>query len=275
MKTWALITIVVFLHCGAIGALFFIQGCGTTASTEIEYGTAVVPPAEPPATPDTLPAEPKRELRVREKPKVPSTVTYTVRSGDSVSKIGQRYNVSEAEVVALNRLKDPNKIWVGQKLLLPGYVDLGKPVTRSSSPAPAVDSEGEYVVQRGDSISKIAQRFNVSKAQIAEVNNLADPNKIWTGQKLVIPEATTEPVSEFASSSDSLAVSEESTTTVLTVVDEEDNAVSVSEIVHVVQPGEDLFSIAKLYAVTVGEIAELNNLSRNARVKVGQRLKIP
>ena len=51
--------------------------------------------------------------------------------------------------------------------------------------------------------------------------------------------------------------------------------VANSGITHIVQPSEDINSVAKLYAVTVDEIVELNQLGANRTLKVGQRLKIP
>lgn len=80
---------------------------------------------------------------------------------------------------------------------------LGEPAV--SDPAPAAPQEPageaqadagekqEYVVQAGDSLSSIADRFGVPQAVIIEANKLDDPNFLFSGQRLVIPPAGTQP----------------------------------------------------------------------------------
>jgi LysM repeat protein len=79
----------------------------------------------------------------------------------------------------------------------------GVPAAGEPAPAAAQTPAGEpqvnpgeeqiYVVQAGDSLSSIADRFGVAQAVIVEVNELADPNFLFSGQRLVIPPAGTEP----------------------------------------------------------------------------------
>ena len=79
----------------------------------------------------------------------------------------------------------------------------GEPAEGESAPAAAQDPAGEpqvnsgeeqtYVVQAGDSLSSIADRFGVAQAVIIEANELADPNFLFSGQRLVIPPAGTQP----------------------------------------------------------------------------------
>src|SRR5450830_242529 len=128
MKTSALlITVVVMLHCAALGALFFIQGCGTTARTGTPP-SAATPPTMPPTTkeavnyPPPKPAEkaPVAKSVFKELPKTAETTEYVVRSGDSIGGIAKQHGISRSEIVELNKLSDQNKLRVGQKLMLPG-----------------------------------------------------------------------------------------------------------------------------------------------------------
>ena len=53
--------------------------------------------------------------------------------------------------------------------------------------APARSVNQRYVVREGDSLSTIAERFEVSEAAILRANDLTDPNRILVGQELMIP----------------------------------------------------------------------------------------
>jgi len=62
--------------------------------------------------------------------------------------------------------------------------------TSSAPPAPAptpTPAHATYTVQKGDTLGAIAARNHTSVAEIAQLNNLADPNKLAVGQKLILP----------------------------------------------------------------------------------------
>jgi len=293
-----LITIVVMLHCAALGALFFIQGCGTTART----GTpSPAMPIMPPTTKEAVnyPA-PKSAKKVpvakyasKELSKTLETTKYIVRPGDSIWRIAKQYGISRSEIVELNKLSDPNKLRIGQKLVLPGRLKIkaapakhslkAKAVATPVAPAevaapveplmpvaaevlfaPAPDAGKEYVVVKGDSLSRIAKKFGTKIRALREANKLQG-DKLKIGQKLIIPEVT-------AASPALAAVPAPSAPAVVPVPAK---TIASSGITHIVQPSEDINSVAKLYAVTVDEIVELNQFGANRTVKVGQRLMIP
>lgn len=55
------------------------------------------------------------------------------------------------------------------------------------APAEVRSTDQRYVVREGDSLSAIADRFDVTEAAIMRANNLTDPNRILVGQTLIIP----------------------------------------------------------------------------------------
>jgi len=122
-------------------------------------------------------------------------------------------------------------------------------------------------------LSKIAQRFGVTVSAIRAANKLQG-NRILVGQKLVIPKLGNE---SLAGGETDVTVVE--TTEIFIKPDKKSAGAGkdefVSGIIHVVQPRENMRSIAKMYAVTVDELAEFNSLFPNDKVLVGQRLKIP
>ncbi len=111
-------------------------------------------------------------------------VSYTVRSGDSLSVIADRYDTSISELVAINQLRDRNRIRVGQTLLLP-QPDGEMPTLLVNNGGPlAIPSSGEYEVQHGDTVSIIAERYRVPLATVVALNNIDSKGAIYPGQLL-------------------------------------------------------------------------------------------
>lgn len=123
--------------------------------------------------------------------------TYTVQPGDYISLIARRFGVTVAALLSANNLSNPNLIYAGQVLKIPGGSGPAPtPVPTTAPPAgtpvpPATG--GKYTVQRGDTLSAIARRFSVTVSAILSANNLSNPNLIFVGQVLTIPGAGTGP----------------------------------------------------------------------------------
>lgn len=113
---------------------------------------------------------------------------YTVQPGDTLSALARRYNTTVQAIVNANNIANPNLIRVGQVLEIPGEGSVVPP-----TPAPSPSPGGTYTVQPGDTLSRIAQRFGTTFQAIAQANNLANPNRIYVGQVLIIPGTGTVP----------------------------------------------------------------------------------
>lgn len=100
-----------------------------------------------------------------------STV-YTVVAGDTLSAIAAHYGVTVDAIVAANGIQNPNLIYTGQRLSIP----IGG----------TVSTKHTYTVQSGDTLSGIAAKFGTTYQEIAAANGIADPNRIYPGQQLVI-----------------------------------------------------------------------------------------
>ena len=150
-------------------------------------------------------------------PKVESKIdTYTVKPGDSFSKIGWKYGVSAAELAAFNKLGEKKAIKIGQILRIPPGGKLthkpmpkakhvaaahpkgeGKHVAKTAEgkaegAAPAVAAgDGKYSVKSGDSLDRIAKKHHVKVADLRAANDLKS-DKLQIGQTLVIPGKTAE-----------------------------------------------------------------------------------
>ena len=101
---------------------------------------------------------------------VPMLGTYRVKRGDSLSVIAQRYNVSLAALKAVNSISS-NTIHVGQELTIPGV---------------GAAEQEEHTIRLGETLSEIAQRYQVSLGSLRLANNITN-DRIMVGQILKIP----------------------------------------------------------------------------------------
>ncbi|MEO8611636.1 MAG: LysM peptidoglycan-binding domain-containing protein [Chloroflexota bacterium] len=115
---------------------------------------------------------------------------YTVKPGENLFRIALRFGLSTRQLAAYNGIVNPGVIYAGQQLKIPGgVVPTATPVV--PPPATAVPPPTTtYTVTRGDTLFKIAVRFKTTVAQLVTLNNLRNPNFIYTGQVLNIPTNT-------------------------------------------------------------------------------------
>jgi len=109
---------------------------------------------------------------------------YVVQAGDTLFAIAQQYGVLMEAIAAANGLSNPNRLAVGQQLIIPGASSTGAPIV--------------YVVQPGDALALVARRYNVAVLAVAQTNRLANPNLIYVGQRLLIPARSEESGTRFS-----------------------------------------------------------------------------
>ena len=108
--------------------------------------------------------------------------TVVVQPGDTLTGIAGRHGVSVGRLAELNDLADPNRIYVGQRLRVAGDGSRGS----DQRPAPA-QRKTIHVVSRGSTLWGIAGLYGVSVSSIVAANQIANPSRIFAGQRLVIP----------------------------------------------------------------------------------------
>jgi len=113
--------------------------------------------------------------------------------------------------------------------------------------------ETTYEVQKGDNLGKIARKFNVGVADICEINNITDKNKILIGQDLIIPSFGT------------VAAPKANTRKNSTVAGDE----------YVVKSGDCLSKIASAYGIKTADLAAANKITNHNSICAGQKLVIP
>jgi len=214
---------------------------------------------------------------------VSKTKFHTVRRGDNIGEISQKYGVSVAEIKKWNRLKG-NNVMLGSRLKIVSMEKVSTTIVRKT-PKPAKDTtntaiasvekkatkeivledtskkeiadESEfYTVQKGDNLNSIAKKYGVTTAQIREWNNMEDTN-VLLGSQLKLIKAENAPIAETKA--------EKTEQQIASSVKEQQQ--------YLVKKGDSLFSIAKKSGVTVENIKKWNDIS-NENIKPGMRLKI-
>jgi len=130
-------------------------------------------------------AEPGIWQLLYDNPPPVAATSYVVQAGDSLSAIAAAHGTTMDALVQLNGITDPNMIVVGQDLVLPGGA--ATPAAPSGgAPAPAASGDA-YVVQSGDTLWGVAQRWGTSVDALAQANGLDVNGFLQIGQELRRP----------------------------------------------------------------------------------------
>lgn len=206
---------------------------------------------------------------------------YTVKKGDTLYGIANKYNTTVSEIKSLNNLAT-NSLSIGQVLKLPSSNKEEKP------------NNGEiiYTVKSGDTLYSIARRYNTTVDKIKVLNNLTS-NNLSIGTNLTISSNNNEEennnyITYKVVSGDTLySIARKYNTSVdklKNINNLTNNNLALNQVLKIptsnnyltykVVSGDSLYSIAKRYNTTVNEIKSLNNLNSNL-LSIGTILKIP
>jgi LysM repeat protein len=120
-------------------------------------------------------------------PSAPSNAStagsYTVKAGDSLSRIASRHGVKLGALLAANNLAITSLITPGMTLALPA----GATTPGDSAPTGSGAASGSYTVKAGDSLSRIASRHGVKLSALLAANNMTISSLITPGMTLVLP----------------------------------------------------------------------------------------
>ena len=165
----------------------------------------------------------------------PGGFVYTIRSGDTLFALAQRFNTTVQAILTANPGIDPNRLFVGQQICIP------VPAPPPTPPCPGFF----YTIQAGDTIFALAQRFGTTVAAIQAANPGVDPNRLFVGQQICIPVPAPPPTPPCPG------------------------------FFYTIQAGDTFFALAQRFGTTVAAIQAANPGVDPNRLQIGQRICIP
>lgn len=210
---------------------------------------------------------------------------YVVKKGDTLWSIARAYGLTIDKLKSLNNLTS-NNLTIGDSLIV-------KDSSGNSDSSSSADNNKYYIVKKGDSLYSIARSNNMTVDELKTLNNLTS-NILSIGQRLIISSGSNVPnnvyvvkkgdtlwsiannfnvsVNDLKSannkSNNSLSIGEQ------LIIPGKSTSENVNTTIYTVKSGDNLYSIARRYNVTVNEIKSLNNLTNNL-LSIGQKLSIP
>lgn len=173
--------------------------------------------------------------------------SYIIQRGDTLDGLARRFNTTVEDLKAANSIAVGAQIIAGQVLLIP----------RGETRPVEV-----YEIQPGDSLYGISKRFNTSIGILQGLNGLGDSSAIVAGQSILVPAA--------GESSQEVEIVEADDSTGL--VPSPDDSMTT---IHVVQRGDTLFELARMYNTSVAQLRSLNNLESSSAITIGSSLVVP
>jgi peptidoglycan lytic transglycosylase D len=192
---------------------------------------------------------------------------YTVRKGDSVASVAKKFSTRPDVIRELNDLPS-GALTVGtdlrvpsETLTLPPKVVLAAARVDGKRGAINRGRQHVHVVRRGDTLWAVAQRSGMDVNTLAMLNGMQPGDTLRAGQRLKLTSST--------------AVAPSASRTRLTSSGSRSSSSAASgPVTYVVRTGDTLYAIAKLFQVTVAQIASWNDLEGRASIKPGQKLTI-
>jgi membrane-bound lytic murein transglycosylase D len=205
-------------------------------------------------------------------------IKHRVKSGETLASIAKRYKISPASITSYNKKSTKKGLVVGQVLQIPIIREarLARNKYRSKNKrtqVASVDGSKLYKVKRGDTLLNIASRFDISPAQIKEINNLNN-NSIQIGQVLKLSRPDTVNASERKNEENKSSIKMEKK---IKIVNQTLSAADMDKMgtnKYIVTKGDNLSLIAKKNNTSSAKLMQLNNLSGDETLNPGQILII-
>ena len=197
---------------------------------------------------------------------VPRMILYRVKKGESLKTIARKFETSQKELMTLNHLSKSGPI---QKKFIKVYLPVKEAGKSSNSEndkdnqpkveksVPQKDKPVFYIVKKGDSLARIAQKYNTTSNSLADTNNIKPSGPLYIGKKLVIPDKETHSGDkpEKKNSIKSPSASEKCT-------------------VHLVKRGDSMEKIAKKYDVPLNVLLKTNHMKLKDSLCAGRKITI-
>lgn len=237
-----------------IAWVLYLGGCFGSEQEQTSVENEPVPTPLPTSTPEPVVTESSGSLVSSEEPFV-----YTIEEGETLPSIATKFNVTQDVIVRANPDLNPNVIFAGDQIRIPGASTINTIDEDRAAARDAGDSI-DYVIEEGDNLGALAQTWTVTIDAILEANPGVDPNTLQIGQLIVIPPFGTGIPPEELEALRAPTCAERQPGEVL---------------FHIVEPGDSASALAAFYGVTIDELIGANALADENQLVVGQELAIP
>ena len=175
-----------------------------------------------------------------------SGTKYTVKSGDSVWSVSNKYGISMSQLIQWNNIKN-NFIYPGQQLVVSNgssssSATTNQNTTNNTNTNTGAASTGDtiYTVKAGESVWGVANKHNITMDQLIQWNNIKN-NFIYPGQQVIVKKGTTQ------------------------------SAPTTGQKTYTVKAGESVWGVADSHGITMNQLIEWNNIKNNF-IYPGQQL---
>ena len=216
----------------------------------------------------------------------PAPQTYTVVRGDSLWSIAKKNGLTAAELARANNLSAEARLQLNQQLMIPARaaeetptISVSAPTSNGRRPTPAANGAGNadavtYEVRAGDTLGAIARRHNTTVGAIKTFNKLRS-DLVRVGDKLMIPAGSASKAATTAAAPATTAAAPAAAAAAPAATTTGLSRAGGGAMKHVVAAGETLGQVARRYGVSIGALAEANNVTNPNTLRPGQELIIP
>lgn len=192
-----------------------------------------------------------------------SGTKYTVKAGDSVWSVSNKYGITMAQLIQWNNIQN-NFIYPGQQLTVSNSGSTNSASSNTGSSANtnnsssantgSSSSQGTYTVKAGESVWSVANKNGITMNQLIEWNNIKN-NFIYPGQQLIVKGGNS--VNTNTGSTTSAAKPNTPNTSATTSTSSSGNTM------YTVKAGESVWSVANKHHITMDQLIEWNNIKNN------------
>ncbi|HET6762699.1 MAG TPA: LysM peptidoglycan-binding domain-containing protein, partial [Longimicrobiaceae bacterium] len=234
-------------------------------------------------------AEPERPARSTREEARPRTFEHTVKRGETVQSLAERFDVPPSRIRSLNELEVGTRLRPGRVLRIPRPADEQSASTeRTTTRSSTADAPRPFVhtVKRGETLASLAERFDVTPARIRALNDLEAGARLRPGREIRIPRNAEPGTARGTSESESRTSTRTASSTRASDSDDSDAPARTSRTAggsesrprsfeHTVKRGETVQSLAERFDVPPSRIRALNELERDATLRPGRVIRIP
>mgnify|MGYP002152373952 CR=1 FL=1 len=175
---------------------------------------------------------------------------HQIAAGDTLLSLAKRYRIRVDDIIALNKIRNPRALQVGQNLILPLRQGYSRRPVESLADSYARSQRQRYTVKSGDSLWSISRRFGVTEKQLRVWNTLGWNDLLHPGQTLLVSATAARVAASKAGSR------------------------PTTKMVYQVAPGDTLWGIGRRFAVETDQIRDWNDLDPNHVLRPGQKLTL-